>query len=83
MTLLSQTGTNLLKLWLLSQPRELIQMLPILLFGLQLLKHLGNNGELLMHSRSHIHLNLLVSSMILFAALIKIRCIFGKEKCHC
>ena len=77
--LLCQTGTNLLKLGLHSQPRELIQMLPILLFGLQLLKHLGSNGELLMHSRSHSFKSACFSSMIFFAALIKIRYILEKK----
>lgn len=54
MMLLCQTGTSWLKLVVLSQLWELIQMLPILQFGPQLLKHQGNNGELVMHLRLYI-----------------------------
>jgi len=56
--LLCQTGTSWLKLVALGQSRGLTPMLPILQFGLRLLKHQGNHGELHMHLRSHIHINL-------------------------
>nr|ACN36396.1 unknown [Zea mays] len=47
-------------------------MLPILLFGLRLLKHLDINGELLMLSRLHIlHMELMTTAIKCHSLLLK------------
>lgn len=61
-----QTGRSWLKLVVLSQLWGLIQRLPILQFAPRLLKHQGNNKELVMHNlRLHIHITPLSQALLL------------------
>lgn len=61
-----QTGRSWLKLVVLNQLWGLIQRLPILQFAPRLLKHQGNNKELVMHNlRLHIHITPLSHALLL------------------